>query len=86
VHRERADHGQGRRRERDVQQVTPEREVEDIEANVEAELGVLDAEVDPVAEQQPLLPVGLPERPANSPITTDSKVIQSPMRGENNIR
>ncbi len=56
---QRADHRERRGGEAHVEQVPPEREVEDIEADVDAELRIGDAEVDPVAEQQPLLPVRL---------------------------
>ena len=59
VHGQRAQHGQRHRGEAHAEQVAPERVVEDVEADVDVELRVLDAEVAAVAEQHPLLPVAL---------------------------
>jgi len=59
VHRERAEQRQHHGGEADAEHVAPERELEDVEADVDAELRVLHAEVAAVAEQQPLAPAAL---------------------------
>ena len=67
VHRQRADQGQHHGGEADAEQVAPERQLEDVEADVDAELRVLDAEVTAVAEQQPLAPPALRGQPGEEP-------------------
>jgi hypothetical protein len=64
VHAERPDDRERRHGEPDVQHVTPEGQVENVEPDVHAELRVLHAEVDPVGEQHPLLPVRLTRQPS----------------------
>src|SRR5690606_15826155 len=63
VQRERAEHRQRGRGEADVEQVAPERQIEDVEADVRAELRIGDPEVDAVTEEHPLLPMGLAGEP-----------------------
>ena len=70
VHRQRADHRQHHRGEADPEQVTPERQLEDVEADVDAELGVLDAEVPPLRNSSHWLHRLCAESPAKSPTTT----------------
>jgi len=59
VHRQRTEHAQHDGGETNPDQVPPEGVVEHVEPDVEVELGILDAEVLPVGEEQPLRPAPL---------------------------